>query len=52
MYGFRRYYAKQDKSEKDKYHMIPLICGILNKISENRLIDTQNKRVVDRQEGG
>ena len=27
MEGSRRYYAKQNKSEKDKYHMISLICG-------------------------
>ena len=24
----RGYYAKQNKSEKDKYHMTSLICGI------------------------
>ena len=28
MDGSRRYNAKQTKSEKDKYHMISLICGI------------------------
>ena len=28
MDGARQYYAKQKKSEKDKYYMISLICGI------------------------
>ena len=28
MDGAREYNAKQNKSEKDKYHMISLICGI------------------------
>ena len=28
MDGATEYYAKQSKSEKDKYHMISLICGI------------------------
>ena len=28
MDGAREYYAKQKKSEKDKYYMISLICGI------------------------
>ena len=28
MDGARVYYAKQNKSEKDKYPMISLICGI------------------------
>jgi len=26
--GAREYYARWNKSEKDKYHMISLICGI------------------------
>lgn len=26
--GSREYYAKLNKSEKDKHHMISLICGI------------------------
>jgi len=26
MDGVRKYYTKQNKSEKDKYHMISLIC--------------------------
>lgn len=28
MDGAREYYINQKKSEKDKYHMISLICGI------------------------
>ena len=28
VYGTRVYYAKGNKSEKDKYHMASLICGI------------------------
>ena len=28
MDGPRRYYAKWNKSDKDKYHMISFICGI------------------------
>ena len=28
MDGAREYYTKQNKSEKDKYHMISLTCGI------------------------
>ena len=28
MDGFRGYYAKWNKSEKNEYHMISLICGI------------------------
>ena len=28
MDGARMYYAKLNKWEKDKYHMISLICGI------------------------
>ena len=26
--GIRMYYAKRNNSEKDKYHMLQLICGI------------------------
>ena len=29
--GAREYYAKQNNSEKDKHHMISLICGIQEK---------------------
>ena len=28
MDGLRGYYTKWTKSEKDRYYMIPLICGI------------------------
>ena len=31
MDGPRDYHAKWSKSEKEKYHMISLICGILKK---------------------
>ena len=33
-------------TEKDKYHMISLTCGILT--NKNKLIDTKNKLVVAR----
>ena len=44
------------QTEKDKYHMISLICKTsktkqMNKQNRNRLIDTENKRVVARGEG-
>ena len=29
--GFWGHYAKWNKSEKDKYHIISLMCGILKK---------------------
>ena len=63
MDGARAYNAKQNKSKKDKYHMISLICGILrNKTNEqskkekdkprNRLSTTENKLMVTRGEVG
>ena len=36
-YGPRDYHTKLSNSEKDKYHMISLICGIL-KNDTNELI--------------
>ena len=46
--GSRGYYAKGNKSEKDKYD---LIQWNLYKQNENRLIDTENKWVVARRWG-
>ena len=49
MDGPRWHYAKWNKTEKDKYHMILLICGILKKqTTKSKLIDTENKLVVAR----
>ena len=46
------YYAKWNKSEKDKYHMISPICRIWKlKHNINRLIDTENKPMVAREDG-
>ena len=40
------------QTEKDKYQMISLICGVYKiKQNENRLIDTENKEMVVRGEG-
>ena len=36
MDGARVYYAKQNKSEKDKYHMISLMWNLRNKTDEHR----------------
>ena len=53
MDGSRGYYAKWNKSEKDKYFMISLICGAYkNKTNKNTLMDTENKQVVAREEEG
>ena len=53
MDGSRGYYAKWNKSEKDKYFMISLICGVYkNKTNKNTLMDTENKQVVAREEEG
>ena len=38
MDGPTDYHTKWSKSEKDKYHMILLICGILKKNDTNELI--------------
>ena len=48
--------SKRNQMEKDKYHMISLICGIqkqpkmkqMNKTNENQHIDTENRVVVTR----
>ena len=57
MNGPRGYYAKWNKSENDKYRMILLICGTwkikqMNKHKTERVIDTENKQVAARGEGG
>ena len=38
MDGPRDYHTKSSKTEKDKYHMISLICGIKKKSDTNELI--------------
>ena len=38
MDGPRDYHTEWSKSDKDKYQMISLICGILKKIGMNELI--------------
>lgn len=48
--------SERSRMEKDKYHIISLICEIErnrfpNKINENRLIDSENRLVVSRREG-
>ena len=45
MHGATEYHAKQNKSEKDKYHMISLICGI----SETKQMNKGKKRERDRE---
>ena len=42
--------AKWNKLEKDKYYMIPLICGFWKK--EKEFIETENRLVVVRGGGG
>ena len=34
--GARVYYSKRNKSEKDKYHMISLLCNLRKKRDEHR----------------
>ena len=41
MDGPREYYAKQNKSEKDKYCMISVICGIW----KTKQMNKQNKQL-------
>ena len=48
--------SERSQMEKDKYHIISLVCEFennkfLNKINENRLIDSKNRLVVTRREG-
>ena len=56
MDGPRGYYDKYNKSEKDKYHIISFMCGILKtnkqiKQNKNRVIDIENKKVIAQGEG-
>ena len=48
MDGLRDYHTKWSKSDKDKYHMISLLCGILKKMLQNRkrIIDVENKLML------
>ena len=43
MDGAREYNAKQNKSEKDKYHTISIICGI----SETKQLTKGGKREIE-----
>ena len=43
MDGFGEYYAKWNKSEKDKYSMISLICGIW----KMKQTDIYNKKEIN-----
>ena len=59
MDGPRRYYILSgiSQKEKDKYFMISLICGLLKTkqmsiTKQNRVMNTENKRVAARGEGG
>ena len=46
MYGPRGYHTKWSKSDKDKYHMISLTCGIQkNEDLENKLTVTKGESV-------
>ena len=40
MNATRDYHTKWSKSEKDKYHIIPLTCGIQNDTNE-RIYDSE-----------
>ena len=44
MDGPTDYHTKWSKSEKDKYHMILLICGILKKMIQMNLYTKQKHR--------
>ena len=53
----RNDHTKWSKPDKDKYDMIPLICGILKKWykwtylqNRNRLTDTENKLMVTKED--
>ena len=39
--GSRDYHTKWSKSEKYKYHMIPLLCGILKNDTNELIYDTE-----------
>ena len=51
MDGPRGYYAKQNKSEKDKYHMILLICGIKQTNKKQKQTHRYKKQIVGYQSG-
>ena len=50
------YYTKWNKSDKEKYHMVPFICRFLKKwykwtYLQNRLTDLKNKLIITWREG-
>ena len=47
----RDYYTKWSQTEKDRYHIISVVCGILNLQNRNRLTDIENKLMVTKREG-
>ena len=51
--GSGGYYAKWNKTGKDKYHIISPICGIFKKKKQrqNKHTDTDNRVAVTREEG-
>ena len=56
MDGPKGYHTKLHKLEKDKYHVISLICGIykteqMGEQNRKRLIGTENKLVVAEERG-
>ena len=43
--------SEVSQMQKDKYHMIRLICGILKKKRvQNRIMDVENKIIVTRED--
>lgn len=38
MHELRRHYDKQNKSDKDRYCMVSLICGVKKKKKPNKLV--------------
>ena len=57
MDGPKDYHTKCSKSDKDKQHVIPLVCRILKYdtnelIYRNRIIDIENKAMVTKGKGG
>ena len=46
--GPRGHYAKWNKSVKNKYLMISLMCGIFKKKNKTKFVDTENRLVIAR----
>ena len=53
MDGHRDYHSKWSNSDKDKYHMISLICGILKKYTNELIYKTEiDSQTYGYQRGG